>query len=164
MKKSILGGIKPIFLLLVLLMNATALSAQSAMTDEQVLNYVMEESAKGTSHRDIFLNLRQRGVSVEQMQRIKNNYEQGKANATAATGSSQSSSGSRMRTSTSPKRSDSADASDETEGEMLSVINELAQPPRPASQKQKLRIFGHDVFNNKNLTFESSMNLATPQN
>ena len=164
MKKSILGGIKPIFLLLVLLMNAAALSAQSAMTDEQVLNYVMEESAKGTSHRDIFLNLRQRGVSVEQMQRIKNNYEQGKANATAATGSSQSSSGSRMRTSTSPKRSDSADASDETEGEMLSVINELAQPPRPASQKQKLRIFGHDVFNNKNLTFESSMNLATPQN
>jgi protein involved in polysaccharide export with SLBB domain len=25
-------------------------------------------------------------------------------------------------------------------------------------------IFGHDVFNNKNLTFQSSMNLATPQN
>jgi protein involved in polysaccharide export with SLBB domain len=27
----------------------------------------------------------------------------------------------------------------------------------------KRKIFGHDVFNNKNLTFESSMNLATPQ-
>ena len=29
---------------------------------------------------------------------------------------------------------------------------------------EKRKIFGHDVFNNKNLTFESSMNLATPQN
>ena len=28
---------------------------------------------------------------------------------------------------------------------------------------EKRKIFGHDVFNNKNLTFESSMNLATPQ-
>ena len=30
--------------------------------------------------------------------------------------------------------------------------------------EDKRKIFGHDVFNNKNLTFESSMNLATPQN
>ena len=30
--------------------------------------------------------------------------------------------------------------------------------------EEKRKIFGHDVFNNKNLTFESSMNLATPQN
>ena len=31
-------------------------------------------------------------------------------------------------------------------------------------KSSKRKIFGHDVFNNKNLTFESSMNLATPQN
>jgi protein involved in polysaccharide export with SLBB domain len=30
--------------------------------------------------------------------------------------------------------------------------------------EDKRKIFGHDIFNNKNLTFESSMNLATPQN
>ena len=30
--------------------------------------------------------------------------------------------------------------------------------------EDKRKIFGHDVFNNKKLTFESSMNLATPQN
>jgi protein involved in polysaccharide export with SLBB domain len=29
---------------------------------------------------------------------------------------------------------------------------------------EKRKIFGHDIFNNKELTFESSMNLATPQN
>ena len=43
----------------------------------------------------------------------------------------------------------------------------------PGSQKdeatlfkneERRKIFGHDIFNNKNLTFESSMNLATPQN
>jgi protein involved in polysaccharide export with SLBB domain len=31
-------------------------------------------------------------------------------------------------------------------------------------KEPKRKIFGHDVFNNKDLTFESSMNLATPQN
>jgi protein involved in polysaccharide export with SLBB domain len=31
-------------------------------------------------------------------------------------------------------------------------------------KEPKRKIFGHDVFNNKYLTFESSMNLATPQN
>jgi hypothetical protein len=30
--------------------------------------------------------------------------------------------------------------------------------------EEKRKIFGHDIFNNKKLTFESSMNLATPQN
>ena len=31
-------------------------------------------------------------------------------------------------------------------------------------KKTGRKIFGHDVFNNKNMTFESSMNIATPQN
>ena len=31
-------------------------------------------------------------------------------------------------------------------------------------EENKRKIFGHDIFNNEDLTFESSMNLATPQN
>ena len=31
-------------------------------------------------------------------------------------------------------------------------------------EKKGRKIFGHDVFNNKKMTFESSMNIATPQN
>ncbi len=31
-------------------------------------------------------------------------------------------------------------------------------------KRQKKKIFGHDLFNNKNLTFEPNMNIATPEN
>ena len=30
-------------------------------------------------------------------------------------------------------------------------------------KEDKKKIFGHDIFNNKNLTFEPNMNIATPQ-
>ena len=45
---------------------------------------------------------------------------------------------------------------------MMTKTRTLLRWTKPLTEKRK--IFGHDVFNNKNLTFESSMNLATPQN
>lgn len=41
--------------------------------------------------------------------------------------------------------------------EMLKVMLEN-------QKKEKTKVFGRDIFNNKNLTFEPAMNIATPQN
>lgn len=32
------------------------------------------------------------------------------------------------------------------------------------AEKRKKKVFGRDIFNNKDLTFEPNMNIATPQN
>ena len=39
----------------------------------------------------------------------------------------------------------------------------LEQMMRDREDKNKRKIFGHDIFNNNNLTFEPNMNIATPQ-
>ena len=49
--------------------------AQSSMTDEQVLRYVMKEHEAGTSQSQIITKLMQRGVDIQQIRRVKKTYE-----------------------------------------------------------------------------------------
>ena len=48
--------------------------AQSTMTDEQVMQYVLSETQKGTSQTEIVTNLMSQGVSLEQIQRLRTKY------------------------------------------------------------------------------------------
>lgn len=88
----------------------TMVSAQSTMTDEQVAQYVLTENQKGTSHDEIIKKLISRGVSVEQLQRIKSKYEkQNKGSVMGAkdiTGTSELES--RMRKNNGEKKRDAA--------------------------------------------------------
>ena len=54
--------------------------AQSSMTDEQVMSFVMKEQAAGKEQSEIISKLMQRGVSVDQLKRIKQKYEREKKN------------------------------------------------------------------------------------
>ena len=56
------------FFILAFLMSLMTMGsmAQSAMTDEQVLQYVVEEHQSGTSQAQIVTKLMQRGVDIEQ--------------------------------------------------------------------------------------------------
>ncbi len=49
--------------------------AQSSMTDEQVMSFVMKEQAAGKEQSEIIAKLMQRGVTVDQLKRIKKKYE-----------------------------------------------------------------------------------------
>ena len=51
------------------------ITAQSSMSDEQVLEFVMKENAAGTSQAQIVTKLMQRGVNIQQIRRIKDKYE-----------------------------------------------------------------------------------------
>ena len=54
--------------------------AQSSMTDEQVMTFVMKEQAAGKEQSEIISKLMQRGVTVDQMKRIKKKYERQQKN------------------------------------------------------------------------------------
>jgi len=182
-----------------LLLTATMTWAQSSMTDDQIMDYVIEQNAKGVSRQQIVTQLMQRGVTVERLQRLKKKYEKQQKNG--ALGAEDITAGSRttknrMRKSNGELREAQAkkdqqkasqyrikDTSyeefrktqkhtyDETDKDFVEM-DEAMDFMMPDSLKyfaeekkdSKRKIFGHDVFNNKNLTFESSMNLATPQN
>ena len=54
-----------------LMLVATMGWAQSGMTDNQVMDYVMEQNARGASRQQIVTQLMQRGVNIDQIRRIQ---------------------------------------------------------------------------------------------
>ena len=72
--------------------------AQSAMTDEQVLQYVVEEHQSGTSQAQIVTKLMQRGVDIEQIRRVKQKYERLAKNQGLGAIVTKEKSGNRLRT------------------------------------------------------------------
>ena len=54
---------------------ATMSWAQSGMTDNQVMDYVVEQNAKGVSRQQIVTQLMQRGVTIDQIRRIQKKYQ-----------------------------------------------------------------------------------------
>lgn len=53
----------------------TTVSAQSSMTDEQVIQFVIKEQKAGSSQQDIAVKLVQRGVTTEQIKRVQKKVE-----------------------------------------------------------------------------------------
>ena len=52
------------FIMLCLLLSTSYGWAQSGMTDNQVMDYVIEQNAKGVSRQQIVTQLMQRGVTI----------------------------------------------------------------------------------------------------
>ena len=184
--------------ILLCLMLATGYAmAQSGMTDNQVMDYVIEQNAKGMSRQQIVTSLMQRGVTIEQIRRIQKKYQRQMKNG--ALGADDITAGSkdvknRMRQANGEKRAEEKEREkrnvskyrmkdgrqktkkntyDDEDDEFVEM-DEAMDFMMPDSlkyfyegseKKEKGRkIFGHDVFNRKDMTFESSMNIATPQN
>lgn len=167
-------------LVISLMMTSAIAWAQSGMTDNQVMDYVIEQNSKGVSRQQIVTQLIQRGVNIDQIRRIQKKYEKqinngalGAEDITAGSKAMKSrlrkANGEQRKDEGSPYRVKSSKSTD-TDNE-FTTMDEAVDFMMPDSlkyapqtkQTSKRKIFGHDVFNNKNLTFESSMNLATPQ-
>ena len=66
---------KYLFLLGMMLLTCTSMTAQSSMTDNQIMDYVIEQNAKGVSRQQIVTQLMQRGVTIDQLRRIQKKYQ-----------------------------------------------------------------------------------------
>ena len=62
-------------ILLLFLLTATASWAQGGMTDNQVMDFVIEQNAKGVSRQQIVTQLMQRGVKIDQIRRLQKKYQ-----------------------------------------------------------------------------------------
>ena len=62
-------------LLLCLALSVSYSWAQSSMTDNQVMDFVIEQNSKGASRQQIVTQLMQRGVTIEQIRRIQKKYQ-----------------------------------------------------------------------------------------
>lgn len=169
MRRSLLAG--------ALLVGSAAAFAQSGMTDEQVLTYVIQEQQAGVRPSQIMTNLMSRGVTKAQLDRVRKKYKDAGKNKTSGK------IGEAGETDRSRKNNGEG-KEDDYNGSSQQISRERPLTNRPLSQREdvfeymdsvgngqeellekgKRRVFGRDIFNKKNLTFEPNMNLATPQN
>ena len=141
--------------------------AQSSMTDSEIIQFVMEENAAGTSQAQIVTKLVQRGVTIDQIRRLRERYAGASASA-SMTGTDVSGMGmsvNRMRV------NNAVEGSSAETGLGTSIPSAAFMMPDSlyfeslmSAMADKKRVFGRDIFNNKYLTFEPDMNIATPQN
>ena len=61
--------------ILALMLYTGLATAQSGMTDNQVMDYVIEQNANGVSRQQIVTQLMQRGVTIDQIRRIQKKYQ-----------------------------------------------------------------------------------------
>ena len=137
------------------------------MTDDQVVEYVMAAQGKGDSQQQIVTDLLRRGVTMDQINRIKRKMDnKGKTGVGQTLGEK-----SRMRTAPqqntavqlqSEKNKKLTDA--EREMKMSNELGFLFPDSVMMTFPKKKEIFGHRIFQNKDMLFEAAYNLPTPPN
>ena len=144
---------------LIFVLSGVAMAQQ--MSDDQVIQYVKEANKSGKSQKQITTELLRRGVTKEQVSRIQQKYSESNA---VSNKSNEMPSQLRQRTLVDDgggqrRTTDYSEVGmfDETVGGRVDNRADNTAITDNASQ-----IFGHDVFTNRNLTFEPSINLATP--
>lgn len=178
------------------LTTAVCAVAQSSMTDNQVMAFVVKEHEAGTSQAQIVTKLMQKGVDIQQIRRVRRKYENekngmgivsadrgqtadnrmrknnGKHKTDDLDGPKNSRSNSNFRVSGVDMRGSGIDDSSEDFVQMQDELGTILPTDTAALVKQLMeerehnrrKVFGRDIFNNKDLTFEPNMNIATPQN
>lgn len=176
---------------LLMLFFPAGVMAQSSMTDDQVMQFVIKEHAAGTSQAQIVTKLMQNGVDITQIRRVRKKYDRQINNRGlgVVADESVSTAEDRMRKANGEKKKNQDKRSnyqlktnDTTNGfadlekndertrmlaELYGVIPDstLQQSDMDEGQLWKgKRVFGRDIFNQKKLSFEPNMNIATPQN
>ena len=182
---------KLFFCIFLLISAAQCLYAQSGMTDDQVIRMIQREQKAGSSQAQIVTKLMQSGVDISKIRRLKDKYDRqmnqkGLGNVSDETLQPDDS---RMR----KNKQDAANSAankysnnriqrnsadkieiNEKDPEFLLMQKELSYlTPKDSIEwlkelldeksKMKKKVFGRDIFNNKELSFEPNMNIATPQ-
>lgn len=123
---------------LLLLVSHTQLFAQ-AMSDDQVMSYIVEQNEKGKSQQEIATELVKKGVTTDQIQRVRKKYAESKT----------------------PQSTGTSTGIDRTRDDNTASENEALEYIVETSENE---VFGRNIFNNKLLTFQPNMNMATPSN
>ena len=146
LKKSVFLG------LMLLCLSTTSMAQMSGMNDKQVLEYVQTGLKQGKTQKQIATELARRGVTRAQAERVKKLYEESlKGNTTTETNK--------------PNRLRVAEEESFTpETEYIAADFDFTDTLQVEEQPDSNAVFGRNIFNTDNLTFEPSVNLPTPPN
>ena len=159
------------FLLTTAMCLVTTLSIHAQMSDQQVIEFIAREQKAGTSQSKIVTKLMQKGVKIDQIRRLRNQYSKqlNKSGLSSQADAAVSDAESRMRQAedtkqevTTAKSGTEGETEKEADVEYAAIKGNIKQAESAVSDVKN--VFGRNIFNNKLLSFEPSMNIATPPN
>ena len=139
--------------LLCFLLIGVSQPALSQMSDEAVVKYALEGRQSGKSEQQIGKELLARGVTPEQVERLKQKYEDSQGLETSV--ADQSISGQR--------RERVQSSTDRLTAGSLDMVRSAVTDPTAGAMNPR-EVFGRNVFRSRALTFEPNENQATPEN
>ena len=150
------------------------LNAQSVMSDTQVLQFVKREINSGTTRSQVVIKLMQRGVSMDQIRRVRSQYEEEvqkrDVNSSARVRRSDfnednvSDIGSDYTDVVEGKVGTATEIEDQATEVQERVEDDVKTDAVASEEVFGKKIFGHDIFNRRLLSFEPNMHIATPSN
>ena len=160
-----------VFSMMLTLMSVGAFA--QGMSDSQVADFIAREARAGSSQAQIVTKLMQKGVQIDQIRRVRNQYDKQRsesgmdANAAGSTGGSdrmrQNYTGSTTQELNTAQVGTTGEIYTNASDEQAQVVHDV-QATSGASEATGKKIFGHDIFRRGGISFEPNMNIATPQN
>lgn len=160
------------------LLGGSVAYAQSGMTDNQVIEYVQQALQQGKDQQTIAMELLAKGATQEQLLRLKSMYSGSTGASTSGSGSlmgedsSLLGSGSRARKTTATGTEE--DASEFLETSSTNVDKSMWSEDMQKTMKKRRNlttvvtsendVFGRNIFNIEQLTFQPNLSMATPEN
>ena len=147
------------------------MTAYAQMSDTQVMQYVQREMNSGASQSQIATRLMQRGVTMQQLQRVGSQYQTRNGRTSSRSSGNTTDvlvQDSRLRDNNGSVLSDSAG-----NAVYKQAVTATSSGNQVANRKKVLiyaednsingkEVFGRNIFNQKEVSFEPNMNIATP--
>ena len=158
--------------LLTMFLLCLTLAVQAQMSDTQVMQQIQRELKSGASQSQIATRLMQKGVTMQQLQRVRSQYESlngGKSTRSSGANSDVLVEDSRLRDVNGAMLVDSAGNAIFSQQVKATAATEIEREKIKKAQSadntyEGKAVFGRDIFNKKALSFEPNMNIATPSN
>ena len=121
------------------------------LSDGQIRTYMDRAEQSGMSLDDLEMALKSKGMPQSEIDKLRNRIDQIKSNTPQGGGTGFN----RVRT---------KESTPITEENVINTLTEeyMTREEKELKEKQS-KIFGYDLFNNQNLTFEPSLNIPTPK-
>lgn len=163
------------YALFLLMLLAVTLTASAQMSDQQVMSLIASEAKAGTSQAQIVTKLIQRGVKIEQIRRLRNQYDKqisSRGLSSAAdgavkmatdrmAGNSDQASGQELTTA---KVGTTGEVYNDAASEVQTAEHDVQATQGTAPDANGKKVFGRDIFAQANPSFQPNVNMPIPDN
>ena len=162
------------FVLFLLVLLSSTMTFAQGMSDQQVIQFIGSEVKSGTSQAQIVTKLMQRGVKIDQIRRLRNQYDSQISNAgqSAAADGAVSYAADRMRANsdgasgqelTTARVGTTGEVYNNAAEEVQDVEHDVQATQGTAPDANGKKVFGRDIFSQANPSFQPNANMPIPE-